>query len=137
MEVQLQEFLARQWPDADQIEIEEFAIIAGGYSRETYRFNACVRRGAERQTMPMILRKDPPPAAAILDSSRQLEHDLLHRVKEHTNIPVSHSHFVENDPATFGERAMLIERVRGSRSEERRVGKECHLTCRSRWSPYH
>ena len=24
-----------------------------------------------------------------------------------------------------------------SRSEERRVGKECHLTCRSRWSPYH
>ena len=23
------------------------------------------------------------------------------------------------------------------RSEERRVGKECHHTCRSRWSPYH
>ena len=23
------------------------------------------------------------------------------------------------------------------RSEERRVGKECHLTCRSRWAPYH
>ena len=22
-------------------------------------------------------------------------------------------------------------------SEERRVGKECSLTCRSRWSPYH
>src|SRR3546814_11414809 len=24
-----------------------------------------------------------------------------------------------------------------SRSEERRVGKECISTCRSRWSPYH
>ena len=24
-----------------------------------------------------------------------------------------------------------------SRSEERRVGKECSLPCRSRWSPYH
>ena len=24
-----------------------------------------------------------------------------------------------------------------TRSEERRVGKECHTTCRSRWSPYH
>jgi putative ABC transport system permease protein len=23
------------------------------------------------------------------------------------------------------------------RSEERRVGKECRTTCRSRWSPYH
>src|SRR3546814_10825959 len=27
-------------------------------------------------------------------------------------------------------------RARG-RSEERRVGKECVSTCRSRWSPYH
>src|SRR3546814_12435649 len=26
---------------------------------------------------------------------------------------------------------------RGLRSEERRVGKECVRTCRSRWSPYH
>ena len=25
----------------------------------------------------------------------------------------------------------------GSRSEERRVGKECYALCRSRWSPYH
>src|SRR3546814_18316884 len=24
-----------------------------------------------------------------------------------------------------------------ARSEERRVGKECVMTCRSRWSPYH
>src|SRR3546814_11361409 len=27
--------------------------------------------------------------------------------------------------------------MRGERSEERRVGKECVSTCRSRWSPYH
>ena len=27
--------------------------------------------------------------------------------------------------------------VRSRRSEERRVGKECWITCRSRWSPYH
>src|SRR3546814_17760327 len=27
--------------------------------------------------------------------------------------------------------------VRRIRSEERRVGKECVSTCRSRWSPYH
>src|SRR3546814_14107496 len=30
------------------------------------------------------------------------------------------------------------KRIRlGPRSEERRVGKECVSTCRSRWSPYH
>ena len=27
--------------------------------------------------------------------------------------------------------------LESERSEERRVGKECRLTCRSRWSPYH
>src|SRR3546814_15646266 len=27
--------------------------------------------------------------------------------------------------------------VEAGRSEERRVGKECVSTCRSRWSPYH
>ena len=29
------------------------------------------------------------------------------------------------------------EESRRSRSEERRVGKECCTPCRSRWSPYH
>ena len=28
-------------------------------------------------------------------------------------------------------------RLEAVRSEERRVGKECTMTCRSRWSPYH
>src|SRR3546814_4163654 len=31
----------------------------------------------------------------------------------------------------------LKRRELGPRSEERRVGKECVSTCRSRWSPYH
>ena len=31
---------------------------------------------------------------------------------------------------------LLVRRV-FSRSEERRVGKECRMPCRSRWSPYH
>src|SRR3546814_12700888 len=32
---------------------------------------------------------------------------------------------------------LLDSDVEGNRSEERRVGKECVSTCRSRWSPYH
>src|SRR3546814_13982964 len=33
--------------------------------------------------------------------------------------------------------AMGVPYVAGVRSEERRVGKECVSTCRSRWPPYH
>src|SRR3546814_15565632 len=36
-------------------------------------------------------------------------------------------------PAKAGRGWALVE----ARSEERRVGKECVSTCRSRWSPYH
>ena len=36
----------------------------------------------------------------------------------------------------YWRQALTSHRSR-RRSEERRVGKECHLTCRSRWSPYH
>src|SRR3546814_3800716 len=41
-------------------------------------------------------------------------------------------------PAMLAMHSMR-SRGRGScgRSEERRVGKECVSTCRSRWSPYH
>src|SRR3546814_1838189 len=35
--------------------------------------------------------------------------------------------------ACVTRRTMLFD----TRSEERRVGKECVSTCRSRWSPYH
>src|SRR3546814_11913446 len=34
-------------------------------------------------------------------------------------------------------RDMRGRKHRVERSEERRVGKECVSTCRSRWSPYH
>ena len=34
-------------------------------------------------------------------------------------------------------RATGFKRAAELRSEERRVGKECALLCRSRWSPYH
>ena len=40
-----------------------------------------------------------------------------------------------------GFEALSMRRVAdglgAGRSEERRVGKECSLLCRSRWSPYH
>src|SRR3546814_918539 len=44
------------------------------------------------------------------------------------------------DVAMAGDAWLAVQATDGSeayRSEERRVGKECVSTCRSRWSPYH
>src|SRR3546814_2162760 len=38
---------------------------------------------------------------------------------------------------TSPKRVVTLVCDSGNRSEERRVGKECVSTCRSRWSPYH
>src|SRR3546814_18095810 len=46
--------------------------------------------------------------------------------------------FIGGTALWFAERPdARTVRVTGTRSEERRVGKECVSTCRSRWSPYH
>src|SRR3546814_15607985 len=57
--------------------------------------------------------------------------------------------FLDNqpdDPAAIRRQLAILEQIArergyaigiGHRSEERRVGKECVSTCRSRWSPYH
>ena len=49
--------------------------------------------------------------------------------------------FFSQDVGEMTGRSAVAEVMDGagavSRSEERRVGKECVSTCRSRWSPYH
>ena len=54
---------------------------------------------------------------------------------EFKNHPSLHLALYESAYATT---AKVVETaVSKIRSEERRVGKECVSTCRSRWSPYH
>src|SRR3546814_20703564 len=45
--------------------------------------------------------------------------------------------FTEGDTLTGGTSGATGTIVRAIRSEERRVGKECVSTCRSRGAPYH
>src|SRR3546814_14396389 len=39
--------------------------------------------------------------------------------------------------AIYNDISLSAPAIGACRSEERRVGKECGSTCRSRWSPYH
>src|SRR3546814_1055260 len=51
--------------------------------------------------------------------------------------PVVLAHHAPDAADGAGRSDHLIPARVAIRSEERRVGKECVSTCRSRWSPYH
>ena len=57
-----------------------------------------------------------------------------------SHMTVSGTVYDEKGETLPGAIVMVAGEAAGStkgRSEERRVGKECHSVCRSRWSPYH
>jgi len=114
MEEQLAAAMYAVFKESDGVEISGLKALPGGFSRETFMFDAAVRSGSDTTDLPMILRKDPPASVAILETSRQVEHDLLEALRATTGIPVSRSFCAEMDPAVFGERAMLIERMPGN-----------------------
>src|SRR3546814_18837011 len=56
--------------------------------------------------------------------------DVEDVLEDNDRLTLKASHFI-----TWGKDFIDLNVVQ--RSEERRVGKECVSTCRSRWSPYH
>src|SRR3546814_14495672 len=108
---------------------------------------AAVRQG-EARTLA-IARRRQRAAAFCLRLQLNLDAAVLHLRSLHGHHWVSLAVAATNDLARFD--AAVHEElddcvgtllgqhlvVSVSRSEERRVGKECVSTCRSRWSPYH
>src|SRR3546814_15319850 len=70
--------------------------------------------------------------AAYCATKAGLEHLTRSLAMEYMHQPIRF-----NAVAPGGMRTMLAAGMLKLRSEERRVGKECVSTCRSRWSPYH
>src|SRR3546814_16444014 len=84
---------------------------------------------------PALVRAEQ--AACLSGIGRAIYDALLERiVVEHDGRkdPARHRLHLDGMVRDYGGRAVELDLAR---SEERRVGKECVSTCRSRWSPYH
>jgi prepilin-type processing-associated H-X9-DG protein len=101
-------------PSAAHVEIVDFSPIPGGFSRETFRFDAIVHTAGGQQRHELILRKDPPESVALLQTSRAIEHDLIEAVRLHTRVPVTQSLGHEMDRSVLGEAAMILRRAEGN-----------------------
>ena len=91
----------------------------GARRRDVHLFSKCGHARAEA-------RSDWRPEAL----SRSIERSLRRLATDHLDLIQLHSCGL--DVLRRGDAITALER-----SEERRVGKECSVTCRSRWSPYH
>src|SRR3546814_10487282 len=65
----------------------------------------------------------------LVDDAVAVENDELH----YASLEISATWFISPCSCASNARRLALT----ERSEERRVGKECVSTCRSRWSPYH
>src|SRR3546814_12121127 len=101
-----------------------------------FPYTALVRSGKEDMMIRAALyarySSDQQNAASITDQQRICRERATH---EEWQIVGSYE-----DAAISGASMILrpgVQKLLADRSEERRVGKECVSTCRSRWSPYH
>src|SRR3546814_16840778 len=87
-----------------------------------------VRRYTREKLVPLEARvaEDDAIPEEILRDFREMGLFGLTTPEEHGGLGLSSSAEIE-----------VIMELTWSRSEERRVGKECVSTCRSRWSQYH
>src|SRR3546814_12313684 len=59
-------------------------------------------------------------------------------IEDAHDVPVHFDRMTAEALTEFAKHAgWTVADLVATRSEERRVGKECVSTCRSRWSPYH
>src|SRR3546814_4838149 len=99
----------------------EHRQLRGGYCRIIHEIGSA-RGGDSLMHRARLHQRVRFGAVDILEDTRRIDVDV-----------------VQEDPRRWRVWTVMV-RVGGEagmRSEERRVGKECVSTCRSRWSPYH
>src|SRR3546814_16633704 len=107
--------------DAEGVETGMFEVPAGGRRFRALELLVKQKRLAKVAPVPCVLRdRDGAVLPEEVSLAENIERAPLHPLDQFR---------------AFHD--MLTKGMTEERSEERRVGKECVSTCRSRWAPYH
>ena len=105
---------AQLWQRTDSALLEGDTLVRGSYGQGDQTYSLIVEGFGEKEV----------PVEMVL-SERMYTKQEAHKTYEAVMVQLPQL-ILGNNPS--------LEDVR---SEERRVGKECRIGCRSRWSPYH
>src|SRR3546814_11648181 len=101
-------------------------------------------RGIDMRMLVRLMRMDADGRPDVWFAQRGVQHivplafacgDVEHQSDAGATRPFEHILLILDQPLVIQVAMAVDEHI--TRSEERRVGKECVSTCRSRWSPYH
>ena len=113
--------------------MKQAQVFVTGFSRENLRFSVFhARTDADKNQQLIDYLRQQSGAGIIYAATRKRCEEIADWLPTELRRPIGVYH-AGLEPA---QRRRVQDQFM-SRSEERRVGKECVSTCRSRWSPYH
>ncbi len=105
----IEEFLRRRSDDPDSLKLVDYVPITGGYSRlmtKVFVEDSSGRRG-------YIIRSDPPPGQAIIDTDRAEEWQVLSTLYESGQIPMPAPRWFDATGSELGSPSIVIDLVDG------------------------
>ncbi len=109
LKVRFEEFFRRRSNDPDSVRVVETQFITGGYSRQMSRVwveEAGTKRG-------YIVRQDPPPGQAVLDTDRAIEWEVLSTLHRSGKIPMPAPLWFDPTGEELGSPGIVIEMFDG------------------------
>ena len=105
----LEAFLQKRTRSGDSLKVTDYEAITGGYSRAMARAWVEDREGRRGY----VVRADPPPGQAIIDTDRTLEWELLTALSSGGHVPLPAPLWFDDTGEELGSLAIVMEMIEG------------------------
>ena len=105
----LEDFFRRRSDEPDSVKVVDHQLITGGYSRQMSR--VWVEDGGQQRGY--IVRQDPPPGQAIIDTDRATEWEVLSTLHRSGRIPMPAPLWFDPTGEELGSPGIVIEMFEG------------------------
>lgn len=102
-------FLSAQDPDRTAT-VDRYEAMVGGYSRLMAKAEVTWSDGAQET---LVLRGDPPPGKAMMETSRDAEWALLSALTSARSLPMPAARFYDSTGESLGTKCIVIDHVTG------------------------
>ena len=106
-------FLELHRDDVDEIDVVAYEPIAGGYSRSMATARIRYRSGEVVLEESVVLRGDPPPGHAMIETDRDHEWMVLEALTELGAIPIPAARHYDSTGDHLGTKAIVMDHVAG------------------------